>query len=409
MSRWSSKYRWPRQGRRTAPSRLGSLLLAGTMAWGLAACGGEDATADQAGAGTATPDPGGSETGTDAAGGVPEAVLSHDFEWGTFELADRVVSRLEAGEPIRIIVNNQGTGIPVFGFQQRQGMEQACDENADRLPLECRYTGPATTDYPAQRAELETLLTSDQVDCLVTQTGEPGAFVDVIDQYVEAGVPVFTNNGDVEESKRFAFYALDETAAARLNAEATAAVLADQELEATTVAMGSGAPTAPWAQMRLTGFSEGIQAEYPDVEMFNDVQDALGTGDDFTTESVVSSVGPFLSGNPDVDLFFHTDQGVEGVGKVIRDQDLTGEVWASGFNVSEPILDYLEGGEILVTIDQGFDNQSAAAVQACVDYLTTGDVPADPIQQLDPIVITRDGINGTMTAAEALQRLQPAE
>ncbi len=394
-----------------APGR-GRLSLGLVLCLLLAACGGgsgggggaEDTAADGGAAAE-----GGQSEGQAEGQEVAEEVRTHEFEWGNFQLADRIVSRLEAGEPIRIIVNNQGTGIPVFGFQQQQGMEVACERNAERLNIECRYTGPATTDFPAQRAELETILNSEQADCLVMQAGEPGAFVDLIDSYVDAGIPVFTNNADIPNSKRFAFYALDEVDAARRNAETTAAVMRDRGIEPSTIAMGSGAPTAPWAQERLEGFAEGMQAEFPDAEFFNQPANALGTGDDFTTEQVVTAVGPFLSGNPEVDFFFHTDQGIEGVGQVIADAGRTGEVWSSGFNVSLPILDRMESGEILVTIDQGFDNQAAAGVDACVDYLTEGEVPAEPLQYLDPIIVTADGIEDTMTTQESRERLEAAE
>ena len=63
-----------------------------------------------------------------------------------------------------------------------------------------------------------------------------------------------------------------------------------------------------------------------------------------------------------MNLFFHTDQGVEGVGIVIRDNNMAGKVWTRGFNVSEQILDLIDQGIILVTINQGFDNQAEAAV-----------------------------------------------
>ncbi|HUW77754.1 MAG TPA: hypothetical protein VMV52_03270, partial [Candidatus Nanopelagicaceae bacterium] len=65
-------------------------------------------------------------------------------------------------------------------------------------------------------------------------------------------------------------------------------------------------------------------------------------------------------------------------------------------------------GDTLVTIDQGFDNQAEAPVNACVDYLTKGIVPSDPLQYLNPIVITKDGGTGLQTPAEARARLQQA-
>lgn len=341
--------------------------------------------------------------------GDSEHARSVDFDWGTFVLSDRIVQRLDAGEPIRIVSSYQGTGIPVAGAQNLDGLMRACEENQGRLPLECRLVGPATTDFPAQLAELETLLNSNQVDCLVLQSGEPNAFASVVNKYVDAGIPVFTQNGDVADSKRFAYFALNEVDAARANAEVTIEVAKERGIDIMKVAMGSGNPTAPWAQGRLQGFQEGMESGLGDVEFFNDADNGLPTGANYTVDEVISSVGPFLSANPDVNLFFHTDQGVEGVAQVISSSGLSGKVWTSGFNVSKPILDQIEAGDTLVTIDQGFDNQAAAAATACVDFLSAGTLPAEELAYLDPIVVTKTGTAGSMTADEARARLEAAQ
>ncbi len=44
-----------------------------------------------------------------------------------------------------------------------------------------------------------------------------------------------------------------------------------------------------------------------------------------------------------------------------------------------------------------------------MDYFASGEVPEDPIQTLEPIVITADGIDGTMTVEEARERLAAAQ
>lgn len=340
-------------------------------------------------------------------GDVPPSVASHDFSWGTFALADSVQQRIESGQPLRIVVSVQGTGVPVFGAQQRTGMESACEDNETGLTVECRLAGPATTNAAQQLSELETLQSSSQVDCLVLQTPDD-TFTSIVNRYVDGGIPVFTENTDLPDSNRFAFYALDEAAAAESNGQITASIVSADGLNIDEVAMGSGAPTAAWAQQRLTGFTTGYTGEVPEAAFANQPDDALPTGQNFTTQEVIDSVGPYLAAHPDVNLFFHTDQGVEGVGDVIKSQGLTGQVFTSGYNVSGPILDMIDTGEILLTIDQGFDNQAAAGVQGCLDYLSDGTVPSDPIQFLEPIVVTKDGIDGTMNVTEAKARLEAA-
>jgi len=341
-----------------------------------------------------------------AQGGVNEAARSRDFDWGTFTLAQRIVDKAAAGEALNIVVNNQGTAIPVFGAEQLIGTERGCEANGDRgVAISCRLTGPASTDQTAQLAELETLLASDQVDCLGIQSITPDAYVDIINKYVDAGIPVFTQNTDVANSKRFAFFALDERDAGRAAGRTTAELVMAKGLAVDGISLGSGSPEGPWAQNRMGGFAEGYAESIAEANFLQDEKTGLPTGPNFTTQEVIDSVGPYLTANPNVNLFFHTDQGVEGVGIVIRDQGLAGKVWTSGFNVSLPILDLIDQDIILTTINQGFDNQAEAAVRACVDFFADGAVPEDPLAFLDPVVITREGGEGRQTAAEAREHL----
>lgn len=339
---------------------------------------------------------------------VAPEVLSHEFSWGKFTLAPRIADKLKSGEKINVVVDIQGTALPIMGAEMRIGMQRGCDKDQTRLPLNCRLTGPVTTNASAQLAELETLLNGNQVDCLGLQSPLPDQYVDIINKYVAAGIPVFTLNNDVPNANRFAFYALSEKAAGAVNGKQTAELVKSKGYAIDTVAMGSGQPAGPWAQNRMAGFEEGYKSVFPDAKFFNDSKSGIPTGDNFTTQEVLNSVGPFLQAHPEVNLFFHTDQGVEGVGLIIKNNSLSAKVWTSGFNVSGPILDSIDAGSTLVTIDQGFDNQAEAPVHACADYLTTGKVPSDPLQYLDPIVITKDGGAGLQNTTDARQRLQQA-
>jgi ABC-type sugar transport system substrate-binding protein len=381
-------------------SAVTALVAAGGLV--LAACsssGSEDASTD---AGTT------SEEAVVAE--VDPAQWDTEFEWGTFSINPDIAKRVADGEQLRVVLSMQGTGIPVFGRQQQIGVDRACAAaQAAGINVDCRMVGPASTDTAAQLAEMEALLNSNQVDCLVVQTGEPNAFVNIVNQYVDKGIPVFGENGDVADSKRFAFYALNEFEAAKANAELTAAVMAEEGITANAVAVGSGLPTGPWAIARMEGFQAGLEGAIPGVNFFNNAASALPTGDGFTVEETISATSPFLRGNPDVNLFFHTDQGVEGVGKVIESDGYVGSRYTSGFNISAPILDSIEKGSILVTVDQGFDNQAEQSVAACITFLTSGQLPESEFPRLEPILVTKNGTSGSMTAAEARVRLAEAE
>jgi ribose transport system substrate-binding protein len=332
--------------------------------------------------------------------GVNEGATSFTLPDGsTFTLAQRIIDKAAAGEPLNIVINNQGVAIPVFGAEQQIGTDRGCEAHGGRgVAIACRLTGPPSTDQTAQLAELETLLASDQVDCLGIQSITPDAYVDIINKYIDAGVPVFTQNTDVPNSKRIAFFALNEFEAGRLNGRATATLVKELGLPVQGIAMGSGGPEAPWAQDRMGGFRRGYLSVIPDADFRQtnvnergQVLDGIPTGPGYTTQEVIDSVGPYLQANPDVNFFFHTDQGVEGVGEVIDRAGMTGSVWASGFNRSARILDLIDQGVIVATINQGFDAQPEAAVKACVDLFVEGTIPPDPLAYIDPILITKDG------------------
>lgn len=328
--------------------------------------------------------------------------------FGDFKVAERIKSRITSGQPVRVVLDVAGTGIPIQGPAMRIGMERGCEAEQLTLKSECRNVGPVNPNPAQQLSELETLLNSGEVDCLALQPPLPSQFNNIVNRYADAGIPVFTLNIDTPNAKRIAHFALNEEQAGEINGKATAELIKAKGVKVDTVAMGSGAPDQPWAQSRMKGFAAGYTSIFPDAKFFSDYKKALPTGKNFTTQEVLNSVTPFLTANPDVTLFFHTDQGVEGVGNIIRNQKLVGKTYTSGFNVSGPILDAIDTGATLVTIDQGFDNQAEAAVRACIRYLKDGKAPVDPLQYLSPIVITKAGGAEQITAEQAKERLRAA-
>ncbi|MCX5516454.1 substrate-binding domain-containing protein [Kaistia algarum] len=339
---------------------------------------------------------------------VPDSAKTHAMPWGEFKLAPRIVEKLAKGEKANIVVGIEGTGLPIQGAEMRIGTAKGCETANTLLPADCRMVGPVNPDTTAQLAELETLLNSGQVDCLALQPPLPNQFTAIINKYADAGIPVFTLNIDAPKAKRFAFYALNEVQAGTINGEETAKLVKAQGIDVKEIAMGSGAPDQPWAQARMEGFMAGYKSVFPDAKFFNDVKSGIPTGKNFTTQEVLNSVTPFLTAHPEVTLFFHTDQGVEGVGNVIRNLKQGGKVFTSGFNVSGAILDSVGNGTTLVTIDQGFDNQAQAPVEQCAKFLATGETPADPLQYLRPIVITQKGGDAQIDVDAARARLKAA-
>lgn len=337
-----------------------------------------------------------------------DAAVSHEFSWGKFELAPRIAEKLQAKQPINIVVGAMATAIPRMGTEMKAGMQRSCAEPGNGVAVDCSLVGPVNTDANLQLAQLETLLSSSSIDCLVVQSPKPGQFVRIIDRMVDQGIPVFTFNTDVDKSRRFAFWALNEEQSGEANGIATANLVKEQNISVDTIALGSSAPDDAWARSRMKGFATGYKTVFPDAKFFNDYQSAVPTGNGYSVKEALASVTPFLTAHPEVNVFFHTDQGVEGVGKVIENLGLQGKTYVSGFNVNSAILDSIRKGVTLVTIDQNYAAQTYAATQQCVKFLSKGEVPADPINYIEPMVITAKGGDGQLDAGTALKELQSA-
>jgi ABC-type sugar transport system substrate-binding protein len=309
------------------------------------------------------------------------------FPWGTFELSARIADKLENKQPLNYALSIEGTGIPIFGAAMKAGFDRGVKKDSARHPIRGKVIGPINTDVPRQVSEINSLLNANQIDCLAFEAHEPGPYIDVINKAMAQGVPVFGVNADSPNSRRIAFYALDEESAGAVAGRITGQLIKRQKLPVKKAALLTGSPEGPWAQARMRGFMKGLKATVPGIEFKNSPKTAPGTT--FDQATVYSKARAFITGNPDVQLVFHTDQGVEIVGKVIKDARLTGKVWTSGFNLSPAILDSITEGQILVSIGQGFNKQAEAGVHACTQFLLDGKVPRPAIQRLDPIPVTK--------------------
>lgn len=374
-----------------------------------AACGGGDDGDDAAGAagtpddttaaGTEAESPTGEaespagETESPTAEGAAEggAPLSAEFESGPFELAPRIADKLESADPLSFVLSIEGTGIPVFGAAMSAGWERGSAAVAEDHPVENRVIGPVNTDIPAQVAEIQSLLSANQVDCLAIEAHEPGPYIDVINQAMESGVPVFTVNADSPESNRIAFYALEEESAGFTAGEIVGQWAQDNDVALEQAALMTGSVEGPWAQARMRGFVEGLHSVLPDVEFINSpTSDIESQG--FESADVFASARAYLIGNPDVDLVFHTDQGVEPLGQAIQDLEISEQTYAAGFNISPGIIELIEAGDIVVSVGQGFSNQAEAGALACGDFLLTGEYEEGHVV-LEPVPVTTENVD----------------
>jgi ribose transport system substrate-binding protein len=323
------------------------------------------------------------------------------FDWGTFKLADRIATKLQKGQQLNLVVSIEGTGIPIFGAAMKNGWDRGVKSVGDKYgkPVTGRVIGPINTDVAAQVAEIDSLLSAGSIDCLSFEAHEPGPYVDVINKAITQGVPVFGVNADSADSKRFAFYAGDEFAGGKQAGQATGQWAKTNNINLKKAALMTGSVEGPWAQNRMKGFVEGIKAVLPDIQFINTTTTGIES-QGFDQAAVYAKAGAYIAGHPDVDIIFHTDQGVEMVAKVIKDRNLVGKKWTSGYNISAQTAGFIKDGVIVVTMVQGFSNQSEAGAKACGNFLLGGqydtggaDATTRPHVIIPQVPVTKDTVS----------------
>ncbi len=369
-----------------------------------AACGdsGEEATPEPPASAPEPPPPAPASTETTASTPETTAPASDDmsgppysveYEWGTFKLSDRIAGKLANEESLNLILSIEGTGIAIFGAAMSDGWQRGIDYEAEEhgYPLAGRVIGPLQTDIPAQVAEIDSLLDADAIDCLAFEAHEPGPYVDIINKAVDSGIPVFGVNADSPDSKRFAFFALDELASGTLAGRMTGQWALDNGVEFEKAGLLTGSVEGPWAQNRMKGFMAGITEVLPDIEFVNGPNTDIESQGWVPADQYASSEA-WIIGHPDVDIIFHTDQGVEFVAQVIADQGLHGEMYTSGFNMNPQIADYIRDGIVVVTMVQGFSNQAYNGATACANFLLGGEIYSGH-DILDPLAATQENVD----------------
>ena len=311
--------------------------------------------------------------------------------WGLFNLADRIAAKLDSGETLNLVLSVTATGAP-DGEALRAGWLFGADAVAGEhgVGIDPRAIGPTEGDVAAQVADIAALIDLGEVDCLAVQASEPEPFVDVVNKAVVAGIPTFTVADDSPRSQRIAFYGLDDLAAGTLAGRAVGEWATTKRILIRTAGVLSAAAEEEWAQDRMRGFIDGITAILPDIEFVN------GPGFDITSqgfdpEAAYSASEAWIFDHPEVDIIFHTDEGVEAVARAIGTNLLYGNVYTVGFHMTPLLGAYIREGVVVAAMVEGSANQAHRAARACGDFLLAGRFETGHVG-IDPVAVTRDNV-----------------
>ena len=338
----------------------------------------------------AEPEPGDSapEPEPDPADIPAEPPHAADLPWGRFVLADRIAAKLDGFETLNFVLSAQGTALPVVGEATEDGWEAgtAAVARSHGREIDSRLAGPFRTDVAAQVAEIDELLDAGEVDCLAVEASDPEAFVDVIDRAIEAGVPTFTVGTDSAGSGRFAFYGFDERDAGRVAGAAAGQWASDYSILLRKAALVSSDPEDPVNKDRMKGFVEGVLELQPKLEFVNTPDAGVAALSSDPAEARLDAEA-WLANNPDVDLVFHTDRGLEPFGLAIAYQSLYGDFYVVGFGINEMIGNLIRDGVVVAAAVEGYADRASQVAGACGDFLLGGTFETGHVA-LEPAMVT---------------------
>ena len=300
------------------------------------------------------------------------------YSGGSFTISPRIVAKIQNKEALNFVNSYPYITIAGASAQMQAGAEQAAAEIEAKygVKVNTKVIGVANPDAPTQISQITAGLNANQYDCLAVDPNPPGAFTNLISNAMSSGVPVFTVNGDTDQSARIATYMADDNGdmASTVQMGRIAGNYAikwaqdnNQTFDGKKVALITGDATAPWAQGRLKGFVDTITAKYPTVQFIGTYDNAYMVG--FDTATVLSKLQSFYQGHQDTFFYFSSDWGGVQIGQVIERNNLKGKVFGLGFNLNAAYVQLLKDNALIGTIDQRYDLQAKNWALGCAALL----------------------------------------
>ena len=196
-----------------------------------------------------------------------------------------------AGKAIKIAMIAKSSDNPVF-LAARTGAEAAAKELSAKsgTTVEVEWLTPAKEDGEVQAQRVRQAV-NEGVDAILISCSDAGKVTGAINDAVDRGVTVMTFDSDAPQSKRFAFYGVDDAKAGQQTMAELAKLLDGKG----NVAILAGNQNAPNLQKRVQG-AKTEAAKYPGIKIVG-VFNHIETPQDASAEVIrVNNAYPEITG-----------------------------------------------------------------------------------------------------------------
>ncbi|MFG1780470.1 sugar ABC transporter substrate-binding protein [Micromonospora sp. NPDC049051] len=316
------------------------------------------------------------------------------LEDGTpFKIDDRILKKVESGQAINYVFSYQSTSVALLSYQLKSGYDASLPLANEMLPLKGKALAPsAATDTPAQIAQVQALLDTNQIDCLSIQQADLNAMNQIRDQALAKGIPVFMVNVE-SNGAEISQFRQDRTKEGVGAANTLIEWIKETGTAPKKIALSSGEPSAAWSTGRLNGFVDTLKKAYPDITFANTPQAPLKAP--YDPAQAYDAYKAFLTGNTDVDFIVNADLSIEQAARAINDLGRTGKIHTLGWNPSEGQFEAIEKGTQVASLDQGWPEHGGFGAVACASLLGRNLVMQNT---QEPGVITRANLDEARAA-----------
>lgn len=258
---------------------------------------------------------------------------------------------------------------------------------AEDLAEEMGYssTTSAHGNDPDEQTSLMETAINNQVDGILLDPAGADESVAIVEQAVDAGIPVALVNAEISETGLAEVQVVSNNAqGATLGAEAWAEAM---EYEGTYVEL-LGEPSDNNAPVRSEGYASVLD-QYPDLEK---VGEEIANWD---RQQGQTSMEQLLSRYPDIDgVIAGNDEMALGAINALEEAGRIDEVSVLGFDGNDDAAEAVREGTMVATVLQPIADGTEQAMEVLDEVIQTGENPVDEEKMaLDCFLITEDNVD----------------
>jgi len=305
---------------------------------------------------------------------------------GVFSLsASAQTDAKPAGKPtatkktIVIGVIAKSTSNPVFQAAKTGAEDAAADFRSKGIDVKVIWQTPTVEDAQKQSQYIEQLA-GQGVDGITISCSDGKVLKSSIDAAVDRGVEVVTFDSDSPESKRFAYYGIDDVEAGRAVMRELAKAMGEKGGQ---VAVLAGNQTAPNLQARVKGVKEEME-KHKNIKLKQVYYHKETANDAAAMVQTVQTSNPDIAGWAMVGGWpLFTQNALDGVydkAKVCSVDTLPAQ------------LDYVRSGQVQALIGQDCYGWGYQTVVMLVDKIGKGKSPGQAVNHFELAVVTKENV-----------------